>query len=274
MASRAAAPAAIGSGRASGPLGAARRRCAASGRPRRPLRLRSRQRPRHPQRIAAAAAGFLVLAAAGGGVVALAGGNRVEKHDLLTDEISALSIDAGGGDVTVRAGGPPGTVEVTRKTRSATDLADLALTGWPGGTLTLNCATGCDIDYEIRVPAGVAVNAETGSGDIELEGNLGPVSLQTGSGDVEADIATTSSLDDAHRQRRHGASVRASPQPDLGELRIRGRRHPGAERAALRRRLADRVRRHGHRRPATGPSPRSSASRSRPGRGTSPSSGG
>ena len=54
--------------------------------------------------------------------MALAGGNRVEKHDFLTHEISALSIDAGGGDVTVRAGGPPGTVEVTRKTRSANDL--------------------------------------------------------------------------------------------------------------------------------------------------------
>ena len=153
-----------------------------------------RQRPRHPQRIAAAAAGVLVLAAAGGGLVALAGGNRVEKHDFLTHPISALAIDAGGGDVTFRAGGPPGTVEVTRKTRSATDLADLALTGWTGGTLTLGCATGCDIDYEIRVPAGVAVTAETGSGDVELEGNLGPVSLQTGSGDVEADITTTSDL--------------------------------------------------------------------------------
>lgn len=128
-------------------------------------------------------------------MVALAGGNRVEKHDLLTEKISALSIDAGGGDVTVRAGGPPGTVDVTRKTRSATDLADLAVTGGPNTpTLSLSCATGCDIDYEIRVPAGVTVTALTGSGDIELQGNLGSVSLQTGSGDVEADIATTSSL--------------------------------------------------------------------------------
>ena len=146
-------------------------------------------------------------------MVALAGGNRVEKHDFLTHEISALSIDAGGGDVTVRAGGPPGTVEVTRKTRSATDLADLALTGWSGGTLTLNCATGCDIDYEIRVPAGVAVNAETGSGDVELEGNLGPVSLQTGSGDVEADIATTSDL--ATRTGSGDMELRFASVPNL-----------------------------------------------------------
>jgi hypothetical protein len=127
-------------------------------------------------------------------VVALAGGSRVEKHDFLTHEISALAIDAGGGDVTVRAGGPRGTVEVTRTTRSSNALADLGPTSWQGSTLTLNCATGCDIDYEIRVPAGVAVTAQTGSGDVELEGNLGQVSLQTGSGDVDADIATTSSL--------------------------------------------------------------------------------
>ena len=172
-----------------------------------------RRRPRHPQRIAGAAAGFLVLAAAGGGLVALAGGNRVEKHDFLTREISALAIDAGGGDVTVRAGGPPGTVEVTRKTRSATDLADLALTGWPGSTLTLNCATGCDIDYEIRVPAGVAVTAQTGSGDVELEGNLGLVSLQTGSGDVEADITTTRDL--TTRTGSGDLELRFGSVPDL-----------------------------------------------------------
>ena len=154
-----------------------------------------RRRPRHPQRIAGAAAGLLVLAAAGGGLVALAGGNRVERHDLLTQQISTLSIDAGGGDVTIRAGGPPGTVDVTRTTRSATDLTDLAVTGGPtDGTLSLSCATGCDIDYEIRVPAGVTVTAQTGSGDIELEGSLGQVSLQTGSGDVDADIVTTGTL--------------------------------------------------------------------------------
>ncbi len=136
-----------------------------------------------------------MLAAAGGGVVALAGGNRVERHDLLTDKVSTLSIDAGAGDVTIRAGGPPDTVEVTRKTRSANDLTALAVTGGPtDGTLSLGCASGCDIDYEIRLPAGVTVTVQTGSGDIELEGILGPVSLQTGSGDVDADIVTSGTL--------------------------------------------------------------------------------
>ena len=59
---------------------------------------------------------MLVLAGAGA-AVALAGvGQRVEQHDLLTHQISALTVNTGGGDVTVRTGGAPGTVEVTRKT--------------------------------------------------------------------------------------------------------------------------------------------------------------
>jgi len=50
----------------------------------------------------------LVLAGAGA-AVALAGvGQRVEQHDLLTHQISALTVNTGGGDVTVRTGGGPG----------------------------------------------------------------------------------------------------------------------------------------------------------------------
>jgi len=138
----------------------------------------------------------LVLAGAGA-AVALAGvGQRVEQHDLLTHQISALTVNTGGGDVTVRTGGAPGSVEVTRKTRSAGRLTPLGPTNWEGNTLTLlgDCEGCGDIDYEIRVPAGVDVTAKTGSGDIELDGGLGTVSLQTGSGDIDGDVAAAGSI--------------------------------------------------------------------------------
>ena len=52
------------------------------------------------------AAGVLVFGGAGA-AMALAGGGRVEQHDLLKHAVSALTITTGGGDVTVRAAGPP-----------------------------------------------------------------------------------------------------------------------------------------------------------------------
>jgi hypothetical protein len=140
------------------------------------------------------AAGVLVLAGAGA-AVALAGvGHRVEQRDLLTHPISALTITTGGGDVTVRTGGTAGTVEVTRKARSTGALAALGATSWQGNTLTLpgDCEGCADIDYEIRVPVGVDVTAETGSGDIELDGALGAVAVKSGSGDVDANVAAQS----------------------------------------------------------------------------------
>jgi hypothetical protein len=41
------------------------------------------------------------------------------------------------------------------------------------------------VDYEIEVPAETAIRAQTGSGDLEIEGTRGNVDLHTGSGDVK-----------------------------------------------------------------------------------------
>ena len=149
----------------------------------------SRPQPRHPGRIAAVAAGVLVFGGAGA-AMALAGGDRVEQHDLLKHTLSALTITTGGGDVTVRAGGPADTVQVTRKARGPVALPPLSANDFKDNTLVLTCGNACDVDYEIRVPAGVAVSATTASGDVELDGRLGAVTVQTGSGDVDANVAT------------------------------------------------------------------------------------
>jgi DUF4097 and DUF4098 domain-containing protein YvlB len=117
-------------------------------------------------------------------------GQRVEQRDILTNQtVSALTVNAGAGDVTVRTGGQANTVEVIRKGRSSTPLAVLGPANWQGSTLVLDCGDSCNLDYEIRVPDGVNVTAETGSGDMELEGALGAVTLQAGSGDVDGNLA-------------------------------------------------------------------------------------
>jgi DUF4097 and DUF4098 domain-containing protein YvlB len=81
-------------------------------------------------------------------------------------------------------------VQVTRKARGSVALPLLSANDFKDNTLVLTCGDACDVDYEIRVPAGVAVSATTASGDVELDGRLGAVTVQTGSGDVDANVAT------------------------------------------------------------------------------------
>lgn len=147
------------------------------------------RRPRHPRRIALAAVGALVLAGAGT-AVALAG-PHIEQTDVLTHTISALTVDAGNGDVTVHTGGQPGTVQVTRTTRG-TSLPALGPGSWQGNTLALDCGNTCNVSYDIRVPDNVTVVARTDSGDVDLDGAPASVSVTTGSGDVDARVATDS----------------------------------------------------------------------------------
>ena len=138
----------------------------------------------------------MVVLAGAGTAIALAGGGRlVEQRETFTHPVTALTIDAGAGDVTVRSGATADTVEVIRRVRGSLSDAPAARGTWDGTTLVIRpgCPDGCDADYDIRVPNGVAVTAETGSGDIDLVGTLGTVSVEGGSGDVEAD-ATVDNL--------------------------------------------------------------------------------
>lgn len=134
----------------------------------------------------------MVVLAGAGTAIALAGaGPRVEQREVLPYQVTALTIDAGAGDVTVRSGATAGTVEVIRRARGSLSDTPAARGRLDGSTLVIrpDCSEGCGADYDIRVPNGVAVTAETSSGDVELGGTLGAVSLQAGSGDVEADVA-------------------------------------------------------------------------------------
>ena len=145
---------------------------------------------RRPRRIAVFAAGALVVAGAGT-AVAVSSAPRAEQYSLLTHAITALDVETQSGDVTVVAGARSDSVEVIRRFRGDEDIKVGGET-WQGNTLkiTPDCTTVCDVDYEIRVPPTVVVTVRTGSGDVELSGRLGNVSLGTVSGDVDANVST------------------------------------------------------------------------------------
>jgi deoxycytidine triphosphate deaminase len=133
----------------------------------------------------------LVLAGAGTAIALAGAGPRVEQRQLLPHQVTAVTIDAGAGDVTVRSGATADTVEVIRRARDSLSDEPAARGTWDGTTLLIRpgCPDACSADYEIRVPNGVAVTAKTDSGDIRLGGTLGVVSVDAGWGEVDADVA-------------------------------------------------------------------------------------
>lgn len=106
--------------------------------------------------------------------------------------IDHLVLDLGLGAVTLigSTGSGPGTVEVTREFSFSQRHRPSASESWQGNALHIaapRCAqdTGsCSIDYTIQLPAGTAVDASTGDGDITTRGITGDQRLRTGAGAV------------------------------------------------------------------------------------------
>ena len=142
-------------------------------------------------------------------------------------QVTAVTIDAGDGDVTVRTGATADTVEVIRRARGSLSDSQAARGTWDGTTLVIRpeCPGNCGVDYEIRLPTGVAVTAKTGSGDIELGGTLGTVSVQADSGDVEADVAvdnfTTRTGSGDMQLRMRSAPTQLTATSGSGDIGIR-----------------------------------------------------
>ncbi len=160
----------------------------------------------------------------GAGTAVAVTGPHTEQTDVLNHTITALTVTAGAGDITVHTGGRSGQVEVTRKTR-ASSLPALGADVWKGDALSLDCGPGCNVTYDIRVPDDVAVTARTDSGDVDLEGSLGRVDLQTGSGDVDAkidaDTLTTRSTSGDVKLRLAVAPSQLSATSESGDVEIR-----------------------------------------------------
>jgi len=116
--------------------------------------------------------------------------NRLEDGEQLPDRISEVRISGGSGDVTLRADDAVSGVDIRRSVRYVREV--------PGKTtrveqgvlhLSTECGNQCSVSYEVRMPGGVKVTGENGSGAIEVRG-VSDVDIRVGSGDIRISDAS------------------------------------------------------------------------------------
>lgn len=110
--------------------------------------------------------------------------------------ITALRIDVDAGDVSVKAGGAGIEVKVT-----GFDPRRCLLTMAPNGALlVLKAETkartgffrkGCEAGFQVSVPAGLRVDADTGAGSISLDSLSGEVTARTGAGEIRGTLSSS-----------------------------------------------------------------------------------
>jgi len=108
--------------------------------------------------------------------------------------VRSLEVDGGSGDVHLTAGAAGSEVIVVEHVTEGLTSPDRKAVRGTGGALRLSasCRVGvsnnCGVSYTIAVPAGVAVNADSGDGNVDARGLSanGPVELSSGNGNVNA----------------------------------------------------------------------------------------
>ncbi|MCK2219876.1 DUF4097 domain-containing protein [Actinomadura sp. ATCC 31491] len=139
-------------------------------------------------------AGGLLAGAAlltGCGLESLAGPTNQDVASYeVTDQVTGLRLTSGSGDTVVTETGGKA-VKVTETLRWRGDAKPKAEHKVDGGALALSysCPSNigtCSVDYKIEVPKGVAVDLDSGSGDVTLRALSGDVKVHVGSGDVDA----------------------------------------------------------------------------------------
>ncbi|MET8309440.1 MULTISPECIES: DUF4097 family beta strand repeat-containing protein [unclassified Micromonospora] len=115
---------------------------------------------------------------------------RLDYDNTEAVKITTIRVLPGSGDLVVHGTGSASEVRIKRVVRyqggepnSRYEIKDGEL------LLDADCGDRCSISYEVTVPEGVAVQGETGSGDVELT-RVGTVDLRLGSGDVRVAGAT------------------------------------------------------------------------------------
>ena len=135
------------------------------------------------------------LALFGGTAIYGLGTRQIEAHETITHQVTAVFVRSGSGDITVHGTGAAGTVELIRRARLGAwgDLPPYEFSS--GDNLELGPRKDNDddwgISYEIRVPAGVKVNADTVYGNIDADGEFSTVGFQSAYGHVKADLSAS-----------------------------------------------------------------------------------
>jgi hypothetical protein len=114
----------------------------------------------------------------------------IEENKTEQVAIAEIRISGGGGDVTVQPG-QAGQTQIRQKIRYFGDDAPGTTYRIDGNILHLDtdCGRRCGVSYDVRVPAGVRVSGESGSGDVRLTG-VSTVDLKVSSGDASVTRAT------------------------------------------------------------------------------------
>lgn len=184
------------------------------------------------RRTGRAAAGTALAAAA---VAALAGcadlaTSQLDFNSTEKVAVTEIQISGGSGDVTIRGGGTAGQVQIDRVVRYRGDEPDKTYR-ISGTTLDIDteCGRWCSVSYDIRVPDGVAVRGENGSGDLRLTG-VAAVDVKLGSGEVSID---DSSADVSVQTGSGGMRIRSvagslTARAGSGEIDARGIRGASA----------------------------------------------
>ncbi|WP_326563439.1 DUF4097 family beta strand repeat-containing protein [Micromonospora peucetia] len=109
---------------------------------------------------------------------------RLDYDNTEAVRISSIRVLPGAGDVTVRAIGAQDEVRIKRVVRYQGGQPD-ATYEIKGSELVLDtdCGSRCSVSYEVTAPAGVSVQGEAGSGDVDLS-KVGPVEMRLGSGNI------------------------------------------------------------------------------------------
>ena len=108
--------------------------------------------------------------------------------------VRSLEVNGGTGDVHIAGGAAGSEVIVIEHVTEGLTTPDRRAVRGAGGALRLSAScsvtvsNNCGVSYTIKVPPGVAVNAESGAGDVDARGvsTTAPLKLTSGDGDVDA----------------------------------------------------------------------------------------
>ncbi|MEU8181485.1 DUF4097 family beta strand repeat-containing protein [Micromonospora sp. NPDC049044] len=115
---------------------------------------------------------------------------RLDYDDTESVKITTIRVLPGAGDLIVRGTAAAGEARIKRVVRyqGGEPRARYEIKG-SELVLDTDCGDRCSVSYEVAVPEGVAVEGESGSGDVELS-RIGAVDLRLGSGDVRVNGAS------------------------------------------------------------------------------------
>jgi hypothetical protein len=108
--------------------------------------------------------------------------------------VRSLEVEGGTGYVHLTGAAPASKLVVVEHVIGALTTPDREAVRGPGGALRLSssCPVGisnyCQVSYTIAVPPGVAVEVDSGAGDVDARGlsTIAPLKLTSGDGDVNA----------------------------------------------------------------------------------------